>query len=226
MRCLPLVLLALLWLAGCGAGTPPLPETPAAAGPAVHELRVASNGWHAVIVARRDAVAATGLLPETARYLEAEFLEFGWGDREYFPAPEKSLGMTLQAALAPTPAVLHLAGLPAPPERLRPGDEVVALMLSEAGFRTLVGAVSAYVERPAPEVAAEPISEGLHPGSDFYPAAGRFHLLNTCNTWVARVLAAAGVAVEPAGVVTADDLMERLREATPRAQSHPSTGSG
>lgn len=215
-------LLAGLWLAACSPGTPPLPQgasggAPAEPGPPLHEVRVVSNGWHAVIAVRREAVAATGLLPEAARYPEAEFLEFGWGDRTYFPAPDKSLGMTLEAALVPTDAVLHLAGLPAPPERLRPDDEVVTLRLGEAGFRALVGAVSAYVERPAPGVAAEPLSEGLRPGSDFYAAKGRFYLLNTCNTWTARVLRAAGLPVEPAGVVTADDLMERLREALPKA---------
>jgi hypothetical protein len=46
--------------------------------------------------------------------------------------------------------------------------------------------------------------------------AARFtcsYLFNTCNTWTARMLRAGGVNLSPSGVVTADDLVARLRAA-------------
>ena len=58
----------------------------------------------------------------------------------------------------------------------------------------------------------ETVARGLYQDSWFYPAHGRFHLLNTCNTWTARMLTAAGVGVSPSGVNTAEDLMRRLRD--------------
>ncbi|MDP6343627.1 MAG: DUF2459 domain-containing protein, partial [Alphaproteobacteria bacterium] len=50
-----------------------------------------------------------------------------------------------------------------------------------------------------------------YPGSRFYEGAGEYHLLNTCNTWTARALRQAGLAVDPGNAVTADDLMAQLR---------------
>ncbi len=58
----------------------------------------------------------------------------------------------------------------------------------------------------------ETVARGLYQDSRFYPARGRFHLFNTCNTWTARMLTAAGAGVSPSGVTTAEDLMRRLRD--------------
>ncbi len=52
-----------------------------------------------------------------------------------------------------------------------------------------------------------------YPDSNFYDARGRFHLFNTCNTWTARTLRAGGVNLSPSGVITADELVVRLRAA-------------
>ena len=206
----PLALCA-LWLATCE--TAPLPTAPDDDGPRTHIIQVASNGWHTAIVSPAPALVATGLLPEAEDFPGAAFLEFGWGDRVYYPAKEKTFGMTLAAALVPTPAVMHMAGLAAAPrDGGNAGREVVTVPLTEAGFLNLVEALAAEFERPDGSRAA-PVSRGLYPGSRFYNARGEFHLFNTCNTWTAHMLRAAGVALSPSGIVTADGLMARLRRA-------------
>ncbi len=208
MKDLLAALAAAVWLAGC-AGAPSLPDD--AGEPATQAAHVLSNGWHTAIVVARGEVAATGLLPEAADFPEAAFLEFGWGDREYYPADETTLGMTLRAALMPTPSVMHVAGR----ERLPQAGgerEVVQVGLTETGLRRMIGAISDEFERPAGG-RAEPVGAGLYPASHFYEAAGRFHLFNTCNTWTARMLRAGGIGISPAGVISAEDLMVRLRAA-------------
>lgn len=197
------------WLAAC-APTPPL--LPADAGPAIREIHVVSNGWHTGIVVSRDDAAALGALPEVGDLPDAAYLEFGWGDRVYYPAGEKTLGMTLSAALTPTPSVMHMAGRSQPPRGADEGWEAAALMLPQGAFDALVLAIADGFKRPDGGRAA-PVSPGLTSRSFFYDAHGQFHLFNTCNTWTARMLRAAGIAVSPAGVITADDLMTRLRAA-------------
>ena len=64
-------------------------------------------------------------------------LVFGWGDREYYPAPRPTFGMALRAALQPSAAVVHLAGLSALPSEVFPADETIRLTLSAPGFRRL-----------------------------------------------------------------------------------------
>lgn len=180
-------------------------------GPSSHAVHVVSNGWHTAIVVPRAEVAATGLVSEAAQFPEAAFLEFGWGDREYYQAAQATLGMTLRAALSPTPAVMHVAGRPRAPEP-REGREVVRAMLTETGLRRMLRAIGAMFERPE-EGPAAPVAPGLYSESRFYHARGSFHLFNTCNTWTARMLRAGGVEVSPAGVVTAGQAMARLRAA-------------
>ncbi len=193
---------------------PPLP--PADPGPRTRNVSVVGNDWHTAIIIARSEVVATGLLPEAADFPDAPFLEFGWGDRVYYPAERKTVGMALAAALTPSPAVMHvagLAGIPAPNEADR---EVVTVALTENGFRRLVSAIAGEFQRPD-GYAAQPVSRGLYPNSNFYDAHGRFHLYNTCNTWTARMLRAGGVDISPAGIVTADNVMTRLSGAPPPA---------
>jgi len=216
---------ALAWLVCAGslvacAAPPPLP--PADNGPRTHTVRVVSDGWHAAIVIPRPELVATGLLPEADDFPDAAFLEFGWGDRVYYPAKKKTLGMALNAALTATPAVMHMAGLARAPELTYADFEVVPMALTEGEFRYLVGAIAGDFKRPDGG-RAEPISRGLYRDSNFYDARGMFHLFNTCNTWTARMLRAGGVNLSPSGVFTADELVARLRAAG-RGQEVPGLG--
>ncbi|MDX1484748.1 MAG: DUF2459 domain-containing protein [Alphaproteobacteria bacterium] len=203
------------WVAACATAPAPLPDDGA---PRTETVDVVSNGWHTAIVIPREQLAATALLPEAADFPDAAFLQFGWGDRVYYPAKEKTLGMALGAALIPSPSVMHMAGLAVRPRPIDPGSEVVAVALSKRGLRRLIAAVAAQFKRPEGGRAA-PVAPGLYPYSRFYDAHGKFHLFNTCNTWTARVLRMAGLDVTPAGVITAGELMARLRAALKERRS-------
>jgi uncharacterized protein (TIGR02117 family) len=208
---------------------PPLAGAAAPAG-RDHVVHVVDRGWHTGLVIDRAALIPGGRLPEAAAFPDARRLEFGWGDRDFYMTPEETLWMTLKAALAPTPAVMHVAPVRAPADA---SADAVRLVLSEREHRRLVRAVSASFDRSGAG-RAQPLGPGLGPGSRFYAAKGRFHILNTCNTWTARVLEAAGLSIAPQGVVTASTLMRRLREAKlrrppaspPPAPAQPAGGAG
>ena len=118
--------------------------------------------------------------------------------------------MALQAGLVPTPAVVHVAGLWGKPARVYPKAEVVSLPIDDENFGRLVDFIDASFERSGAARAAS-TGPGLYATSLFYPAKGRFHLFNTCNTWTARVLAAAGFEVSPSGTFRAEALMRQVR---------------
>lgn len=170
---------------------------------------VSSNGWHTGIAIPRGAIGEVDI-PELADFPDAAWFEFGWGDAEYYPAPDPTLGMALKAGLLPTAAVIHVIGMPAPPEATFPTMEHVAVPIDPDGLQRLVGYLDATFERHG-AVRASPSAPGEYSFSAFYPATGSFHLFNTCNTWVARGLAAAGLPVDSTGVVRAEELMTRVR---------------
>ena len=104
-----IVLVLALLLTACAAAPPAPPPSQTDLG-AKTVIFVTSNGWHSgIVVAKADL--PPDRLPETVDFPEARFLEFGWGDAVYYPAKQPTFGMSLQAALVPTPAVVHVAGL-------------------------------------------------------------------------------------------------------------------
>jgi uncharacterized protein (TIGR02117 family) len=170
---------------------------------------VTSNGWHSSIVIPRQRLPP-GVIPEAADFPDSPYLSLGWGDAEYYPARQPTSDMTLRAALGPTPAVVHLAGLRSHPSDVFPKDEVVALRISADGFRNLIDYLDGTFARDGAK-RARSIAPGLHAFSQFYRANGGFHLFNTCNTWTARGLQAAGWPIQVVGIIAAEELMEQVR---------------
>lgn len=181
----------------------------AQAGERTFTVFVSSNGWHTdITVARADI--PQGRIPESADFADAVYLQFGWGDADYYTTPDPGIGTTLGAAL-PGPAVVHMAGLPARPGAAFTGVEEIALTLGEEPFGRLIAHLHESFERGG-AARVESVAPGVYEFSRFYPATGEFHLFNTCNTWTARGLAAAGIAVSASGTRSADDLMSQLRK--------------
>jgi hypothetical protein len=106
--------------------------------------------------------------------------------------------------------VLHVVGFGAPVTDHFAAGEVVALRLSRRGFDALADFVHAEYQRDR-DGAPLRLGQSLYGSGWFYAAHGRYHLFNTCNTWIARALSTAGLPVEPVGVVTASDVMRQVR---------------
>jgi uncharacterized protein (TIGR02117 family) len=174
-------------------------------------IQVVSNGWHTGIVLRRAAIPP-GAIPEVEDFPGAAYLEFGWGDAEFYPAKDYTVGLALRAALFPSAALMHVAGLAAHPGIVFPGNETLELELSAPEFSKLVEFISGSFMRINAATRAFAIAPGLYSFSKFYPAKGKFHLLNTCNHWTARALAAAGLDVDPSWTLRAEGVMAQLRD--------------
>lgn len=188
-----------------GAETPVAPSAEPHGGGVVF---VTSNDWHTgIVIARADL--PDGAIPETADFSNAAYFEFAWGDADYYPARDPGLFMALGAAF-PGPALVHLSGLPAHPSVVFPTVEWVAVRVTGEGMARLIAYLHDSFAR-AGAVRVSPTGPGLYAFSLFYPATGEFHLFNTCNSWTARGLAAAGLAVDASGVQSAEDVMELVR---------------
>ncbi|WP_051244606.1 DUF2459 domain-containing protein [Thalassobaculum salexigens] len=167
------------------------------AGPAAGGERLVhlvNIGWHTGI-AVRSADIDPALIPEIGDLPEAGWVEFGWGDAAFYRDPDPAIGSYVSAAFIETPAVMHLVGMPVPPARYFPDAEVVDVPLDTAGFDRLIGFIAASFDRAQGERLSA-LGPGLYRRSGFYDAVGTFTLSNTCNTWVARAFAAAGLEID------------------------------
>lgn len=178
------------------------------AGSAAQRIWVVSNGWHSGIVLARADVPES-VIPEIADFPHARYVEFGWGDAEFYPAREAGAWLALRAAF-PGPAVMHVAGLPDHPARVWPNVTILPFAVSAEALSRLLAFLRDSFDR-AGAGRAVVSARGIYPFSLFYPATGRFHVFNNCNSWTAQALMAMGIGASLGGVNTADDLISRIR---------------
>jgi uncharacterized protein (TIGR02117 family) len=196
-----------LFLCACGSSVAPA-HYPAERTGSEH-VYIVHDTWHAAIVIRRIDISPA-VLPELRDFPSAEYLEFSWGDRDYFPAPDPGIGLALKAAFWSSGSILHVVGFSGAPENFYPGAEILEINLSGNGLQRLIGFISETFARSSPDAPAE-ARPGLTPNGRFYPAKGKFSILRTCNTWAAEALNAAGLPVNPRYVITAGSLADQVR---------------
>jgi len=173
---------------------------------------VAGHALHAgIVVDRRDFDPVRSIAaPE---FLTMEWLEFGWGDADFYQAKGESVLLGLKALLLPTGAVVHVHGFNGLPAENFPKSEVVELRLTEDGYARLLDFLRASFARDG-DGRVRPLGPGLYGLSRFYEATGIYSLFYTCNTWAAEALAAGGFPIDPADVGTVGQFMDQIRGKT------------
>jgi uncharacterized protein (TIGR02117 family) len=169
---------------------------------------VFDHGWHTAIVVRRADVDRA-LWPEVDDFSETTFVEVAWGNREFYMARPATPWLAIKAAVLNSGSVLHVVGFGAPVASYFAQSEVVELRLSRRGFDAMTRFIHEEYQRDQEDRPLR-LERGLYGTSWFYAARSSYHLFNTCNTWVARALSTAGLAVTPSGVMTADDVMRQV----------------
>jgi uncharacterized protein (TIGR02117 family) len=196
-----------LLLSACGSSVAPAHYPTERTGS--EHIYIVHDAWHAAIVIRKIDVSPA-VLPEVRDFPSAEHLEFSWGDRDYFPAPNPGIGLALKAAFWSSGSILHVVGSSGALENVYPGAEIIEIGVSENGLQRLIQFISETFERSSPDGPAK-ARPGLSANGRFYPANGKFSILRTCNTWAAEALSAAGLPVKPQYVITAGSLADQLR---------------
>ena len=116
----------------------------------------------------------------------------------------------LRAAFRSTSSALHVAGFSEPVLERFAGLDVVLVPLDPPARDKLSQFIAQSFVRDGSGHAIR-LGPGYFRESGFYLATGRYHLFNTCNTWVARALRAAGRPILPSLAHTASQLMGQVR---------------
>jgi uncharacterized protein (TIGR02117 family) len=197
----------LITLAAACAPLPPVtPADTPRSGPFVY---LVSHGWHVGIAVEQGELPPT-IWPERAEFSGFRYLEVGWGDADYYPTAQGSIGLALKATFRSRGSVLHVAAFDVAPLEFFGMSKIIEVTLSRRGLEDLARFIRAtYVLDTSgrPLVAAP----GLYGHSAFYRATGRYRLLNNSNTWTARALSVAGCPIDAAGAITAGGVMHEAR---------------
>jgi hypothetical protein len=209
--------LPLLLLSDCSTGRAGLVADPRASiAGAEATIYVVKRAWHVDIgFAAKDLDVPLASLLDT--YPKAQYLLFGFGDREYLIAKGPK-PLRLLEALWPGPGVVLVTGLRVTPQSAFGDSNVVGVKVTAAQARRAQSFV--WSSLSAHDAAATPMMIGPYQGSLYYPSPQRYSLLHTCNTWVAQALASAGLPIRSSGVALAGQLWHQLG-GLPRTETAP-----
>jgi len=189
------------------AGSPGHTDEAIGASAPARRVHLVSHGWHVGIVLGREDVATVSRL-DTLRLGSFRYLEVGWGDGDFYPAPHGTLRLALRAAFCSRSSVLQVVGFDDEVTAMFPRSKILTLDLSPDGFAALaryVEAGYAVDDEGGPIV----VAPAIYGSGAFYLARGRYRLLDNSNTWTARALKVAGCPIDVEATVTAGNLLDQ-----------------
>jgi Protein of unknown function (DUF2459) len=169
------------------------------------EIYLVEHGWHVDLAIPSDMLR--GDMTVFRRIFPGlRVLMVGFGKRTFMMAPVTTISDLLVGPF-PGQGVVLAIGMTAPPDQAYDdGTEAVIPLppggaegLSDFLWRTLLVKDGMPVE----------IGKGFFPGSLFYATRTGYSGFYTCNTWAADALRAAGLKVDPSGVIFSGQAMAR-----------------
>ncbi|MCS6966384.1 MAG: DUF2459 domain-containing protein [Candidatus Kapabacteria bacterium] len=165
--------------------------------------------WHTGIIVPYDL--ALRCIPEVAHLPSTAWIDFGWGEADFYQTPGFDLRLALEAILHWNESVLRVAAVPQDLRRYYGQDSwLLPLCLDSARLRRLCQFLQHTLVRDS---SGQAILTSSQAGGwvRFYKARGTYWGLQTCNTWVAKALASTGLRIWWQGIVVAEQLFAVVR---------------
>ena len=203
MRAAILLLIACLPLAGCSS------ERTIADSERSQVVFVVRRGWHSGV-----ALATTDWpqpdWPLLTTFHDARYLEFGWGDADFYQADKPGAGMALAAVLWPSPTVMEVVPLQAAPPPGTDNFEAVAVHVTNSELKAIASSLDSSFEQPISPTGKTYRTAGGE--ARFYRARGNFYLFRMCNRWTAELLQLAGCSVSPRLTMTTGQVVKAAKK--------------
>ncbi|MFO7447573.1 MAG: DUF2459 domain-containing protein [Ignavibacteriaceae bacterium] len=162
--------------------------------------------WHTGIVFEINSID-TAEWKEIKDFKNFKYVDVGWGDEEFYQYPgDFDIGLAVKAIGYPTASALRIEGFNFEADKYAElSDYTIRIPVTGEQLHTLYKYVSdAYFKNKNGDT--EILSERYSGNIKFYRANDKYHLFNTCNTWIAKGLEKAGFKINPSLVILAQDL--------------------
>lgn len=149
-------------------------------------------------------------IPIIKNFNTYQFVDIGWGDEDFYQAPDFDLYLAAKAILVPSPSVIRIDGYIFPIERIiQWRDFAVQFKMTKEMFLNMAAFINSSFEYDSDNNVIGLNTESSN-STIFYKSIHKYHLLRTCNTWAAESFKAAGFDVDTFGLITAEQLFSKL----------------
>ncbi|MBF0430330.1 MAG: DUF2459 domain-containing protein [Fibrobacteria bacterium] len=167
---------------------------------------VIHGGHSGIVLKQRDIINLDWPIDST--FKQSEYIEVGWGDRNYYMNSDHSLSTTLKALFLPTKSVLHVVSVKGQIKDEFSERTLLEFKVTKAAVNELYDYIKTKFEFDT-NGRQSPLAKGLYGESHFYAGKEYFYCLKTCNTWSGKALRVAGVRVNTFFLLTARALQRR-----------------
>ncbi len=180
---------------------PPLPDSNSH-----YDLYVANWGYHTSIILQQPQGWQLG--PDNDP--NARFVEYSWGDRNFYMNADFSPIALFSTVLLPTPSVLHLRNWSQAPTLRNGMRHLYHRQINAQQLRTLIQSLETTFKRTPQRPAALPPVPRFR--GRFYPAREFYIFWSACNAWTVEHLAQANLAQPQWSVLLAEQVAPQLRQ--------------
>ncbi len=168
--------------------------------------------WHTGLIFSVDSTLLEHI-DALRNFDDKKFVDIGWGDEDFYQNPSDfDLYLASKAILIPTNSVIRIAGYLTPIESIiRWSDFCIKFKFTKIQFQKLCNFINTAFERND-EGNLIITSKTASGGIAYYKSIYKYHLLNTCNTWVANALKFAGLDISPSNVIRANELFFEVKD--------------
>jgi uncharacterized protein (TIGR02117 family) len=175
-----------------------------------YSIYLIKQRWHTGFVIEREKIDTT-IFPEINDFKNFKWVDIGWGDADFYPHPDPGAEEIAYALFVRTPSVLRIEGFNMSIERyIEFSDLAAGINLSKKEFDQLSLFIHNTYKRDGSGNTI--INHRQYQGNVlFYAAEGNYHLLNTCNTWIAKALDHIGINISK-NIVLAEQLFKDAKK--------------
>lgn len=184
------------------------------------KIYIAKIDWHVGIILKVDENLIKNI--SAAQYFkDFNYVDIGWGDADFYQSPDNfDLYLASKAILFPTTSVIRIQGYNQSIDQIINWREYafeVGLLKDE--YENLCKFIDNSFSRDSTNNLSVTLQKN-NKRVTFFSSVHKYHLFNTCNTWVADALDFAGQDINASDVVTADELYFELLKFGKLVKSH------
>lgn len=173
-----------------------------------YDIFVVSHGWHTGIVIPAKLIQSR--IPELqVRFVNAPYIEFGWGDKGFYQTQKITSGLTIKAIFWPTESILHVVAVHEKVYKYFTNSHLEKICLNDNQYSSLIRFIESSFLKNERGMIIE-LKKGIYGNSQFYKSVGDYYLMNTCNKWTAKALKSSGFNITPTFKLTAGSIMSYL----------------
>ncbi|AFH50334.1 Putative outer membrane lipoprotein [Ignavibacterium album JCM 16511] len=164
------------------------------------EIYFIKQRWHTAIVFNTSNID-TNNFPIIKNFRDYNLVDIGWGDEEFYQYPDFDWELAIKALFYSTPSTLRVEGISISRELYFDLSEIVVKMIvTDEQFKEILKFIDDTFYRD--EKGEKVLSSKAGGQIIFYAAKGKYHLFNTCNTWLAKCLNDAGLKIKTDIILT------------------------